>query len=76
MPHIVNNTRQRGCLPTPIPHSALVRNSIIYNSRKIYNHLPRELRESGCFKMFKNKLKGILLSKSYYIVGEFLEDAI
>lgn len=72
----INNTRQRGCLPTPIPHSALIKNSIIYNARKIYNHLPKTLRESNSFAVFKRKLGDVLLNRAYYTVDEFLEDRI
>lgn len=65
-------TRQRYTIPLPIPHSALVQRSIIYNSVKLYNHLPADVLSVSDVSQFRKQLKEILLQHAFYKVDEFL----
>lgn len=67
-------TRQHGDLRPPIPSSSLIKRSIIYQGVKIYNHLPNDLRSSATTRIFRNRLKRILISKAYYELHEFYAD--
>lgn len=67
-------TRQHGDLRPPIPSSSLIKRSIIYQGVKIYNHLPNDLRLSATPRIFRNRLKRILISKAYYGLNEFYAD--
>ncbi|KAG7308208.1 hypothetical protein JYU34_006878 [Plutella xylostella] len=54
--------------------TALLDKSIFGMATKIYNHLPKILKETADIKIFKHKLKDLLLSKSYYHINEFFDD--
>lgn len=69
-------TRQTGQLSLPIPSSTLTKNSIIYNSKKIFNHLPTTLRVIDNIKRFRSELKKILVGKAYYTLEEFFQDGL
>lgn len=68
------NTRQSRDLNLPIPSSALVRNSIIYESRKLFNHLPIHLKSRPTLKIFKSCVKKLLVERAYYEVGDYYTD--
>lgn len=63
-------------LPLPIPKSALTKHSIIYESRKIYNHLPLSIKSIVSPKYLKKKLKELLVDKAYYTLQEYYDDAL
>lgn len=44
-------------------------------SIKIYNHIPKNIRELP-FRFFKSNLKNWLLEKNFYSVQEFIEDSV
>lgn len=68
------NTRQNNNLLLPIPHSSLIKNSIIYESPKIFNHLPDALKSIRSPSLFRNTIKNILIGKPYYNLLEFYND--
>ena len=72
--HNPNNTRSSHIVPLPIPRSTLTKNSLIYSSLKIFNHLPSSIRKINCKNKFKRELKRLLLGKAYYSLVEYLED--
>ena len=74
IPNIV--TRQTLNLPLPLPNSTLVKRSIIYEGRKIFNHLPVALRLVNSIKTFRRLLKKELLSRAFYSVDEFYRGSL
>ena len=68
------NTRQSNKLPLPIPTLTLTKKSIIYESLKLYNHLPDDLKKSNSLRAFKMNVHGLLISKAYYSLDEFYND--
>lgn len=70
----VCNTRQIFNISLPIPSSSQTKNSIIYNSKKIFNHLPLHIRRIQNFKIFRKNVKTLLASKAYYSVNEFFDE--
>lgn len=70
------NTRQYLNLPLPIPTSALTKKSIIYESIKMYNCLPNEVKMLPTIKQFKREIHQILVGKAYYGLDEFYNDFI
>lgn len=69
------NTRQNFNLPLPNPKTALTKNSIIYESKKIYNHIPQSIRNIGSLKLFKRRIKCLLVNKAYYNLQEYYNDS-
>jgi len=69
-----HGTRSTHVTSLPIPSSTLLKKSVIYNSKKIFNHLPLEIRKINCDKRFKSRVKKLLIDKAYYSVMEFLND--
>lgn len=70
----VRITRQIRDLPLPVPTSALVQRSIIYEGRKIFNHLPIVIRNARGLKHFRKMLKTFLIGKAYYRLDEYFDD--
>lgn len=62
-------------LPLPIPRSTLTKQSVIYESKKIYNHIPLSVRSITNLKTFREAVKGILIQKAYYNIREFYSDS-
>ena len=71
-----HNTRSSHNIPLPIPSTTLIKNSIIHNSKKVFNHLPVYLKTMTNQLKFRKELKKILLKKGYYSLDEFFEDSI
>lgn len=69
------NTRQNSNIPLPIPRSALTKKSLIFDSIKIYNHIPMAFRQVSNDRIFKKSVKKLLLSRPYYHVQEFLNES-
>ena len=69
-------TRQFLNLPLPIPTSTLTKKSVIYESIKIYNNLPSEIKASPTIKIFKRKVRKILIGRAYYGLEEFYNDSL
>ena len=70
-PAPLHETRQSLNLPLPIPKTALVKRSQIYEGRRIFNHLPSSLRMVGSLQVFRRSLKRLLVNKVYYNIEEF-----
>lgn len=71
------NTRQalNLILPLPIPRSTLTKHSVIYESKKIYNHVPLSFRSMTQLKTFRKAMKDILTQKAYYNLSEYYDDS-
>lgn len=67
-------TRSSHIAPLPIPLTTLVKKSVIYNSKKLFNHLPSNVRKICNKEQFRGKVKRILVGKAYYSVAEFFSD--
>ena len=65
------NTRRSGNLPLPIPKTTQTKQSIIYEGRKIYNHVPETLKNLQCLKKFKRNFKQLLLIQAFYTPEEY-----
>ena len=48
-------------LRTPLFHKSKCQNSFVYQSVKLWNNLPLQLKRENSFHVFKNKLKEFLL---------------
>lgn len=68
------NTRLTHVVKLPIPSSSLIKNSIVFGGKKIFNHLPACLRQISNGDMFRRQTKKFLIDKPYYSLNEFLED--
>ena len=71
-----NNTRSSHRVPLPIPFSALIKKSLIYNSKAIFNHLPLSIRSIEVNKIFRKKLKKLLLVHPFYTINEYFEASL
>lgn len=67
-------TRRRDELRLLIPGSTLVKNSFVYNAKKMYNHLPLEIRQLGSFVGFKKEVKRLLVERAYYDLQDYFSD--
>jgi hypothetical protein len=66
------NTRQTSDLYVPTANLAVYQKSVYYSGIKIYNHLPRTIKElSGDKNKFKLALKRYLLHNSFYSLEEY-----
>ena len=66
------NTRSRIKINLPIPRSSMSYNSIIYFSKKLFNHLPISIRSISNCKPFKKEVKNVIVRG----VNEYLSDNI
>ena len=66
-----HRTRYSNELRLPIPRSSLTKKSVIYESKKMYNHLPTSFKSERCIRRFRSVLKKFLQSKAFYTVDEF-----
>lgn len=67
-------TRRSMDIPLPIPTSTLTKRSIIYESKKIFNHLPVTIKQEQSLKLFRKKVKMLLVGKAYYTLTEYYCD--
>lgn len=67
--YLRNNT-----LPLPIPKFALTKQSIIYESKKMFNKLPQDLKNASCYKAFRSNVKKYLATKAFYSLKEYYDD--
>lgn len=68
------NVRQSHRICLPIPTSSRVRDSVVYSSRKIFNHLPLEIRQIYDRKKFKMEVKRLLAVRAYYGLNEYFAE--
>ena len=69
----IRRTRHSCLIRLPIPHSTLIKKSIIYDSRKIFNHLPLNIRQIRNYNKFRSSTKKMLLSLGFYDVDDYFE---
>jgi hypothetical protein len=50
----------------------IYKKNVINNGTKVYNNLPKFLKEIDDYKAFKKELKLLLLLQSFYSVEEFV----
>lgn len=55
----------------PIPSSELIKKSLIYNGKKIYNHLPEGLKTITPLANFRKQTKSYFLDRPYYSIEEY-----
>ena len=55
------NTRNKNLPNVPLRITKQYRKSILYNSLKLFNSLPKEIKDCKSFKLFGNKCKHFLL---------------
>jgi hypothetical protein len=53
-------------------NSEVCKKSVINMGKKVYNNLPRFLKEMEDYRAFKRKLKKFLILQSFYSVEEFV----
>lgn len=69
------NTRQASNICLPLPSSSLIKKSLIYNGKKVYNHLPITLKNIYSGNQFRNAVKKFLIDKPYYNLQEYYDDS-
>lgn len=74
--HYVTRQITDGKLALPIPKSALMKDSIIYESKKMFNHIPTAIRNAESYEKFRKKVSEALLLKAYYNLEEFYDDTL
>jgi len=67
-------TRATSTVSLPIPRTTQDNTSIICGGKGVFNKLPKELRVTASERLFKSKVKSLLLSRPYYSLGEFFRD--
>ena len=60
----------------PIPKSTLTKQSIFYESKKMYNHLNNDLKSTENYRLFRRGVKNILLQRAYYSLEEYYSDIL
>lgn len=70
----LHGTRQGLFIPLPIPTTTLVKDSFVYNGKKMFNHLPRTIRIISDERKFRREVRELLVARAYYVAGEFLDD--
>ena len=68
------NTRNRLNLRLPIPVTTQLKNSIIFNSRKLFNHLPTDFKSITNIRLFKQRVKSLLIARAYYNVNDYFDE--
>lgn len=71
-----NSVRLRGKVKSLPSKSALLSKGILGMSPKLYNKIPKSIRDIGNIKVFKARLKDMLIEKAYYAVKEFIIDEL
>ena len=59
----------------PVHRLALTEKSPIYMCLKLFNKLPHNIQEINSFKVFKHKIKTLIINLEPYSVKEFLEES-
>ena len=67
-----HNTRRKLDLHVKMQNTEVYKKSVINMGTKVYNNLPRFLKEIDDYRAFKRKLKKFLLLQSFYSVEEFV----
>ena len=67
-----HNTRRKLDIHVKTQKTDLYKKSVINMGTRVYNNLPKSLREINDYKVFKKELKIFLLFQSFYSVEEFI----
>lgn len=68
------NFRNQEIIPLPIPRSSLTKQSLIYDSIKIFNKLPSDCKRLHNIQTFRIAVKALLVDKAYYSLEEYFDD--
>lgn len=60
-------------LPLPIPKFTLTKNSVIYESIKMFNHLPQQIKNCNSYNIFRSLVNQHLVTKAFYSLKEFYD---
>jgi hypothetical protein len=67
-----HNTQRKLDLHVKMQNTEVYKKSVINMGTKVYNNLPRFLKEIDDYRAFKRKLKKFLLLQSFYSTEEFV----
>jgi hypothetical protein len=67
-----HNTRRKLDIHVNTQKTELYRKSVINMGTRVYNNLPKYLKEISDYKAFKKELKTFLLFQSFYSLEEFI----
>jgi len=67
-----HNTRRKLDIHVKTQKTELYKKSVINMGTRVYNNLPKSLKEINDYKVFKKELKIFLLFQSFYSVEEFI----
>ena len=70
----VYNTRLTYNIGLPLPSTSQIKDSIVYSSRQLFNHLPLCIRKIYNNKKFKAEVKKVLVARAYYSIQEYLDE--
>lgn len=70
----LRETRQASNIRLPVPRLELVKSSFWYLAKRMYNHLPTGVRDTPSLKIFRRRVKELLVGKAYYSVMEYFND--
>ena len=68
-----HNTQSKLTFHVELCNTVLFQNSVVNMGIKLYNKVPESIKKLDNFKLFKEKLKSLLLSHSFYSVDQFLK---
>lgn len=71
---IRNNLRIGNKMQVVVTKTAFLYNSVVGMAPKIFNKLPRHIRDTQCIDKFKDALYKLLMAKTYYSIKDFIND--
>ena len=69
------NTCQANNFCVSLPSTSLIKKSLIYNGKKLYNRLPLALKYIVPDIQFRNVVKNFLIDKPYYNLQQYYDDS-
>ena len=74
VPESTHGTRREYYIPLPIPSTSVIKNSFIYNGKKMFNLLPVLIRIINCGKTFRREgdcllREPIMTPKNFYVIS-------
>jgi len=58
----------------PVPSNSLVKRSFIFDGRRMFNHLPADIKEVRSNRVFRKRVKRLLVARGYYEINDFFLD--
>lgn len=68
------HTRSSHLIALPIPSYTQTKKSLIYDGKRIFNHLPLSLRLINDERFFRRSLKALLVVRPFYEIEEFFRE--